>query len=92
MEEKEVAEQRSLSLEEHLEMLDANRAAYGRQVLRTVVYENPHAKKPLPRDIFTGRFDRSISDGDSAVTTSRRFSQGRNLNGFTVPSTSLNWI
>ena len=57
MEEKEVAEQRSLSLEEHLEMLDANRAAYGRQVLRTIVYENPHAKKPLPRDILTGRFD-----------------------------------
>jgi excisionase family DNA binding protein len=65
VEQKELAEQRSLSLEEHLEMLDANRTAYGRQVLRTIVYENPHARKPLPRDVFTGPFDeRWGPDGD----------------------------
>lgn len=57
VEQKELAEQRSLSLDEHLEMLGANRASYERQVLRVIVYENPHAKKPLPRDIFTGPFD-----------------------------------
>jgi len=65
VERKERDEQRSLSLEEHLAMLDANREAYGRRVLRTIVYENPHARKPLPRDIFTGPFDeRWGQDGD----------------------------
>lgn len=65
VERKERAEQRSLSLDEHLAMLDANREAYGRRVLRTIVYENPHARKPLPRDIFTGPFDeRWGQDGD----------------------------
>jgi excisionase family DNA binding protein len=66
VEQKEIAEQRSLSWEEHLEMLDANRAKYGRQVLRTIVFENPHAKKPLPRDIFAGPLDeRWGQDGDN---------------------------
>jgi len=65
VERKERVEQRSLPLEEHLAMLDANRAAYGRRVLRTIVYENPHAKRPLPPDIFTGPFDeRWGQDGD----------------------------
>jgi excisionase family DNA binding protein len=57
VERKERAEQRNLPLEEHLTMLEANREAYERRVLRTIVYENPHAKKPLPRDIFVGPFD-----------------------------------
>ena len=57
VEQKERAEQRSLSLEEHLNFLETERAAYGRKVLRTIVYENPHAAKPLPRDIFAGPFD-----------------------------------
>jgi excisionase family DNA binding protein len=57
VEKKEIAEQRSLSLEEHLAMSKANPTAYARQVLRAIVYENPHAKKPLPPDIFTGPFD-----------------------------------
>jgi excisionase family DNA binding protein len=65
VERKERAEQRSLSLEEHLAMLDADREAYGRRVLRTIVYENPHARKALPRDIFTAPFDeRWGQDGD----------------------------
>ena len=37
--------------------MQADRAAYNRQVLRAIVYENPHAANPLPRDIFTGPFD-----------------------------------
>lgn len=57
VERKERAEQRSLPLEEHLAMLQANRQVYVRRVLRTIVYENPHAKRPLPPDIFTGPFD-----------------------------------
>lgn len=57
VERKERAEQRSLSWEEHLEMLEADRVAYERRVLRTMVYENPHAANKLPRDIFTGPFD-----------------------------------
>jgi len=57
VERKERAEQRSLPLEEHLAMLEANREGYGRRVLRTIVYENPHARRPLPPDIFTGPFD-----------------------------------
>jgi excisionase family DNA binding protein len=57
VERKERAEQRSLPLEEHLAMLEANREGYGRRVLRTIVYENPHAKRPLPSDVFTGPFD-----------------------------------
>lgn len=56
VERKERAEQRSLPLEEHLRMLEANRG-YARRVLRTIVFENPHAKRPLPSDIFTGPFD-----------------------------------
>lgn len=66
VEQKEIAEQRSLSWEEHFGMLDANRAFFGRQVLRTIVYENPHAKKRLPRDILIGPFDeRWGQDGDN---------------------------
>jgi excisionase family DNA binding protein len=57
VEQKEIAEQRCLSWQEDFELMEANRAAYDRSVLRTIVYENPHAKKPLPRDIFTGPFD-----------------------------------
>jgi excisionase family DNA binding protein len=57
VERKELAEQRVLTFEEHLKMLDENRDMYSRRVLRTIVYENPHAKKPLPRDIFVGQFD-----------------------------------
>jgi hypothetical protein len=56
-EQTELKEQRSLKLEEYLNLLETNRAAYGRKVLRTIVYENPHAAKPLPRDIFVGPFD-----------------------------------
>ena len=57
VERKERAEQRSLPLEEHLAMLEANREGYARRVLRTIVYENPHAKRRLPPDLFTGPFD-----------------------------------
>jgi len=57
VERKERTEQRSLPLTEHLAMLEKNHEAYSRRVLRTIVYENPHARKPLPRDIFVGPFD-----------------------------------
>jgi excisionase family DNA binding protein len=57
VERQELVEQRVLSIEEHLKILADNRDAYSRRVLRTIVYENPHANKPLPRDIFVGPFD-----------------------------------
>lgn len=57
VEQKERAEQRSLDIEEHLKMLNDNRERFSRLVLRTIVYENPHANKPLPRDVFVGPFD-----------------------------------
>jgi excisionase family DNA binding protein len=57
VERKERGEQRSLPLEEHLAILESDRERFGRRVLRAVVYENPHANRPLPPDIFTGPFD-----------------------------------
>ena len=57
VEQKERAEQRSLDIEEHLKMLNDNREKFSRLVLRTIVYENPHANKALPRDVFVGPFD-----------------------------------
>jgi excisionase family DNA binding protein len=54
---KEVTEQRCLSWQEIPDLVEADRASYERKVLRTIVYENPYAKKLLPRDIFTGPFD-----------------------------------
>ena len=57
VEQKERAEQRSLDIEEHLNMLNDNREKFSRLVLRTIVYENPHANKALPRDVFVGPFD-----------------------------------
>jgi excisionase family DNA binding protein len=67
VERKERAEQRVLPLEEHLAMLEAGREIYVRRVLRTVVYENPHAKKPLPPDIFTGPFDERWGQEDEVI-------------------------
>lgn len=57
VERRELAEQRVLPYEEHFKMLEENREMYSRRVLRTIVYENPHANKELPRDIFVGPFD-----------------------------------
>ena len=76
VERKERAEQRSLPLEEHLAMLDANRERYSRRVLRTIVYENPHAKRPLPRDIFVGPFDERWGEEGDVI---KQCSSGRNL-------------
>jgi hypothetical protein len=53
----ENAKQRSLGFEELREIAQSDREAYERRVLRTIVYENPHAVCPLPRDIFIGPFD-----------------------------------
>jgi excisionase family DNA binding protein len=65
VERQELAEQRSLSFEEHWAMLETSPEVYSRRVLRTIVYENPHARNLLPRDIFTGSFDeRWGQDGD----------------------------
>jgi excisionase family DNA binding protein len=54
---KEFEEQRSLPVEEFMELLELNHDAYERRVLRTIVYDNPYARKPLPSDIFVGPFD-----------------------------------
>jgi hypothetical protein len=62
---KEAADQRTLSWQEMFELIEANRASYERRVLRAIVYENLHAKKPLPSDIFTADFDeRWRQEGD----------------------------
>lgn len=53
----EIDEQRCLSWQEHFKLMEDDRTSYGKRVLRATVYENPHAAKPLPRDIFTGPFD-----------------------------------
>ncbi|MHB1935827.1 MAG: helix-turn-helix domain-containing protein [Acidobacteriaceae bacterium] len=57
VEQKERDEQRKLPIEEFLELMEADQTAYDRMVLRAMVYENPHAGKPLPASIFTGPFD-----------------------------------
>lgn len=67
VERKERAEQRSLPLEEHLAMMKANPEGYRRRVLRTIVYENPHAKRPLPHDIFTGPFDERWGEENAVI-------------------------
>lgn len=54
---KEAAEDRRLSWEEFFEFFHADRERNNRYVLRTMVYENPHAAVPLPRDLFTGPYD-----------------------------------
>ena len=54
---REEAEQRRLSWTEFSEFLQADREKNNRHVLRTMVYENPYAAVPLPRDIFDGPYD-----------------------------------
>lgn len=46
-----------MSWNEFFQMLEADREQNERHVLRTLVYENPHAAVPLPRDIFNGPYD-----------------------------------
>jgi excisionase family DNA binding protein len=53
----EAANQRAFTWQEMFELIEAHRASYEKRVLRAIVYENPHAKKPLPSDIFTADFD-----------------------------------
>lgn len=53
----ELEEQRGLSWEDLVALLEKHRTAYERKVLRTIVYENPHARNKLPRDVFVGPFD-----------------------------------
>jgi len=61
----QISKKRPLSFEELRQISESNREVYERQVLRTIVYENPHAASPLPRDIFIGPFDeRWGRDGD----------------------------
>jgi len=50
-------EGRNLPLDEMHEIMESDRIAYERVVLRVVTYESPYADKQLPRDIFTGPFD-----------------------------------
>jgi excisionase family DNA binding protein len=54
---KEAAEDRRLPWMEFFELLQADREKHNRHVLRTMVYENPYAAVPLPRDIFNGPYD-----------------------------------
>jgi excisionase family DNA binding protein len=53
----EIAEHRRLPWPEFHELFQRDNEANSRTVLRTIVYENPHAATPLPRDIFTSPFD-----------------------------------
>ncbi len=55
--EKEQGENRRFSWEEVFEFLKSQEDVYERTALRVLVYENPHAAKKLPDDIFTGPFD-----------------------------------
>jgi excisionase family DNA binding protein len=54
---KEAAEDRRLPWTEFVELLRADEEKHNRYVLRTMVYENPHAAVRLPRDIFNGPYD-----------------------------------
>lgn len=63
----EKEEQRIIELDEHLRMLAEHRESYDRQVLRAIVYENPHATNPLPRDIFVGPFDERWGQEDEVI-------------------------
>jgi hypothetical protein len=65
---KEFEEQRSLPVEEFMEHLELNHDAYERRVLRTIVYDNPYARKPLPSDIFVGPFDERWGPSGGSVT------------------------
>jgi hypothetical protein len=53
----ELNESRQLSWDEKFEMSKPTCPAEERLVLRTIVYENPYARIPLPPDIFNGPFD-----------------------------------
>ncbi len=54
---KEASEERRLSWTEFFQLLQADREKNSRHVLRTMVYENPYAAVPLPRDLFNGPYD-----------------------------------
>jgi excisionase family DNA binding protein len=54
---KEAAEDRRLPWTEFFELLQADAEKNNRHVLRTMVYENPYAAVPLPREIFNGAYD-----------------------------------
>jgi excisionase family DNA binding protein len=53
----ELNESRQFSWDEIFEMSKPTCPAEERLVLRTIVYENPYARVPLPADIFSGPFD-----------------------------------
>jgi excisionase family DNA binding protein len=54
---KEADENRPISLQEFHDLYQRDADRHSRTVLRTLVYENPYAAKPLPPDIFTGPYD-----------------------------------
>ena len=54
---KEATENRRLSWTEFFELLQTDKEKNNRHVLRTMVYENPYAAVPLPRDLFNGTYD-----------------------------------
>src|SRR5258706_11414363 len=53
----EATEERLLPWTEFFDLLQENREKINRHVLRTMVYENPYAVVPLPRDLFNGPYD-----------------------------------
>jgi len=55
--EKQRSENRRFSGEEAYDLFKSRLETYQRRVLRVLVYENLHAAKRLPEDIFTGPFD-----------------------------------
>lgn len=75
---KEAAEERRLSWAEFVELMQADREKNYRQVLRTMVYENPYAAVPLPRDLFRGPYDERWGPIENKPLIGRVFT-GRDL-------------
>jgi hypothetical protein len=63
----EMDEQRSMPVQEFMELLELNRTAHERRVLRAIVYDNPYAKRPLPSDIFVGPFDERWGPSNESI-------------------------
>lgn len=62
---KQRSENRRFSGEEAYELFNSRLETHQKRVLRVLVYENLHAAKRLPEDIFTGPFDERWGPVDS---------------------------
>jgi excisionase family DNA binding protein len=54
---KEADENRVLPWSEFHELFQSDLQAHTKKILRVLVYENPYAASPLPKEIFNGSFD-----------------------------------